>query len=622
MQTFPFAHVLLEDGRQWLEHPSLYCRSTAALSKDAAEDCWALEGPGTFDFLTYFNAVSVRKWRRFTVVGKVIVRFEAKGAAFDVLPAHADALSTKAEYGDPVRHVDANDAWQEICFELPVNEIDLLVSFVLECAGNVMFRKGAFCTEVDEGLLRPVELALCTTTFKKEEYIARTIDLVKREILESGEDIAAHFRLHVVDNGSTLDADALSGAGVAVHPNSNVGGSGGFAYGMILALEQERPATHVLLMDDDVSLSAESIKRTYSLLRLLKDEFRDAIVSGAMLSLESGDMQWEDLGHMSADGRFYPLKRPLRMTSVRDLVESEAFQTPDELKGSTYAGWWYCCIPASTIRRVGLPLPLFVRGDDAEYGIRCKSDFVSMNGICVWHMDFQSRYNAAVERYQTTRNTLVAQAATGMAPGSDFLLELKGNLQIELKKFNYTNAELLLDGFEDFMKGPDFIMQRAAGERFLEEGRKAEKLVPFDELQRRIDDTPGLDVDLSSLTFADIEGDCPRSFKGRIVDFLTCNHQLTALAGNPTGSAVIPAAGWMYPAGKISGKDTLLAIDQFTRRGVIRHRDKKRCKAVMKRYKADLKRYKGIKAQLDRSYAEAAGTMTSVPFWKSYLGIE
>lgn len=622
MRPFVFAHLLLEESSQWLECPALYCRSTAPLVHESKDGCWSLNGPGSFDFLTYFNAVPVRAWQRYTVVDKIMVRLTARGAAFDIVFAHACALSTNSKYGETVCSVPANEEWHEVSFELPVADNDVLVSFALRTDGVVQLASGDFYTLVEDSDLNNVELALCTTTFRKEAYIERTIDLVKHEILNSNELVSQHFSMHVVDNGSTLDASALSERRVTVHPNNNVGGSGGFAYGMILALEQDPPATHVLLMDDDVELSPESIKRTYNLLVLARAEYREAFVSGAMLSIEQKDMQWEDLGHMSDDGRFYPLKRPLRMTSIRDLVENETFRIPDAVRSRTYAGWWYCCIPATVIQRHGLPLPLFVRGDDAEYGIRCQPRFMTMNGICVWHMDFQSRYNAAVERYQTTRNTLVAQATTGMAPQSDFLLELKGNLQIELKKFNYTNAELLLEGFEDFLKGPEFIKSRSACERFLEANQSAEKLLPFDELQSLIDSEPDIDVRLDEITFADIEGDEPRSLKGRVVDLVTWNHQRTALAGNPSGVAIIPAAGWMYPAGKISGKSTLLAIDQFTHRGVIRHRDNARCEEIIKRYKSDLQEYKRSKASLEAAYANAASTLTSVDFWKQYLDIE
>ena len=84
---------------------------------------------------------------------------------------------------------------------------------------------------------------------------------------------------------------------------------------------------------------------------------------------------------------------------------------------------------------------------------------MTMNSLCVWHMPFNTRYNAAVECYQTIRNSLIAQATTGVAPKVDFMYLLHNGIRQELKKFGYANAELCLDAFEDFLKGPGFIRE-------------------------------------------------------------------------------------------------------------------------------------------------------------------
>lgn len=59
---------------------------------------------------------------------------------------------------------------------------------------------------------------------------------MKDEILSSDEPIADHFRMQVIDNGRTLNAESLSEKRISVSPNENVGGDGGFARGMVEAL--------------------------------------------------------------------------------------------------------------------------------------------------------------------------------------------------------------------------------------------------------------------------------------------------------------------------------------------------------------------------------------------------
>ena len=289
-----------------------------------------------------------------------------------------------------------------------------------------------------------------------------------------------------------------------------------------------------------------------------------------------------------------------------------------EQRDNMYAAWWYCVIPTSVIQREGYPLPVFVRCDDAEYGIRCHPKIISMNGICIWHLAFHSRYSAAVERYQTTRNTLIAQATTGMAPKSDFLKELHNNLQIELKKFNYTDAELLLDGFEDFMRGPEFIGKPVAEDCFMRANRNAEKLVSFDELRELTKDIE--DFDLDDEDCLSIYRDEPRTRAQALVDFVTFNRQ-RVMKGTESGSAVIPSEGWIYSPGKIRGKDTLIAIDTFRRKGIVRHRDINRFNAIMKRYRDDIAEYRKNKAALEKAYSDKRSWLTSEEFWKEYLGI-
>lgn len=615
------ANIVLEENPRSLMYPSLYCCSSKPIMYIKESEEWSLPDVGTYDFTTYFNSVSIQKWRKYADVDNLYLHLKLKGAPHIVFTTSAQAFSRTSQITAlAVESKEATDEFVTYDIELPITSEDVIVSFQIETAGEVIIGDSYYYTKVDSERIRPVELALCTTTFKKEDFVIPNIELIKRDIIESDEPISKHFNMHVVDNGRTLDKDVLEGQHVFIHPNPNAGGSGGFARGMIEAMEQDPPATNVILMDDDVAICPESIKRTYTLLTLLNDEYKDSFISGAMLNFEVGEDQWEDLGFMTDEGRFSPVKPPLRLTLVQDLVYNETFEKPDFCKDRTYAAWWYCCIPVDTIKKEGMPLPVFVRCDDAEYGIRCNPHFITMNGICIWHLSFHARYNAAVERYQTTRNTMIAQATTGMSPESDFMQELNNNLRIELKKFNYINAELLLDGFEDFMKGPDYIGKPVAEECFMRSNRKAEKLLDFDALQSQIDDL-GIDLDLSEITPYDVYYQPPRSFFGRVWDFATNNGQRSPIAGNYQGFAVIPAAGWEYPAAKIHKKDTLIAIDTYNKKGVIRRRDSDKYDEVMRRYKKDLKYYHAHEDEIKQSYADAREYLTSVPFWKEYLGI-
>lgn len=623
MSTMKFANVVLETNPRSLKYPSLYCSADQPVVFDKETSEWVLYGAGEYDFSTYFNSLSVAKLKEYTIAKGFSLHLELKGASCVVEQTMGDAFSAHPTSVEGTsRNVQASDEWQSVDMPLKVTTDMVIVGFVIRADGNVSIRNSYYSVEYD-GELRDVELVLATTTFKKESFIERNIGLVNEQILASDDEIAKHFNMYVIDNGRTLDAEALSGERVHVRPNDNVGGAGGFTRGMIEAMEQTPQATSILLMDDDVAVSPESIKRTYNLLRLVNDEYADAFISGAMLNLEIGEDQWEDIGFMTLAGTFSPTKPPLRMTKFEDLVYNEIFQPTKEMRGQRYAAWWYCCIPIATIKREGLPLPVFVRCDDAEYGIRCQPKFMSMNGLCVWHMSFHARYNAAVERYQTTRNTMIAQATTGMAPNSDFMHELHNNIRLELKKFGYANAELCLDAFEDFLKGPRFIRQMGvAEERFMRANKVKEKLVPFAELQRQADANPELEgFDLTKIDRQLVDSDKPRSMMERLNDLVTDNGQ-RIIKTEGEGYAVIPAMGWVYPAGVIRNKKYLIVIDWYNRSGAIRVKDSKRFDAIMKRYHRDLRYYKRNIKRLRAEYAAAREELTSVEFWKHYLKMD
>lgn len=53
----------------------------------------------------------------------------------------------------------------------------------------------------------------------------------------------------------------------------------------------------------------------------------------------------------------------------------------------------------------------------------------------------------------------------------------------------------------------------------------------------------------------------------------------------------------------------------------MRHRDVARYKEISKRYKQDLKFFKANTKRLHEEYAAARPEMTSVEYWKQYLGI-
>ena len=619
MIDFRLANVVLEDAPRSDDYPELYVRRSPAVTRKGSAVNVSGAGAVRLDFATYLNAFSNVKWRRYTVVDNVWLHLRARGS-FTLEPCRIDKTGQ-----DPKRtildRIEFDEAeMSDIEYEFSADDATML-SFSLVCDGTVSIEEAWYYTKVDETLIHPVELAIATTTFKKEDYITRNLELMREGLLGCGEPVAEHLTVHVMDNGSTLDVEALSSERIRIHPQGNVGGSGGFTRGMIEAMEQEPRATHVLLMDDDVELLPEAVKRTYNLLSLVNDEYAEGIVSGAMMAIEKQNMFHEDTGFVQEWGAFAALKSETEVDSLAQVVKVECVEPHAH---NRYAGWWYCCIPVAVIERQGLPLPLFIRADDVEYGLRSGGPFMTMNGICIWHMVFADKYRAFFERYQFNRNVLVAQATTGAAADVDFLDFVKANIQLDFKHFNYEGVELALDALNDFMKGPEWLMAQDPAELLAKHGAKNDKPLPIDQIDdeavRKANFNP--DVLYKTMRNSPLINSL-RTIPTRAFDYGTQNgqkHIPQALVKG--GLAIICYDGWAYNASSIRGADAVLTVSRDGSEGVLRKKDVARFRELDKRYKETLKRFDAQRTRLYAEYAAAREKMTSIPFWKGYLGME
>ena len=184
-----------------------------------------------------------------------------------------------------------------------------------------------------------------------------------------------HVEVFVADNGRTLAVEELQTPQVHIYPNRNVGGAGGFTRDLIEMMQNNDiyRITHVLLMDDDIVIEPEALVKTYMLLSLLKEEYLDTFVGGAMLRLDRQYIQVES-GAVWNAGHLDPLKMNL------DLRQCEACLYNETEEFSEYNAWWYCCFPIDIVTPENLPLPIFIRGDDLEYGLRNMKHLILMNG--------------------------------------------------------------------------------------------------------------------------------------------------------------------------------------------------------------------------------------------------
>ncbi len=410
-------------------------------------------------FDTYFNACPIEKWLFYTTIPDLSFHARIKGSGIlrlycvRGLPDGGCERKLLAERG-----IKTDDGEQTVEQKLWSKAEGTQLRGVLYAeietgeAGQCVLSECTYDTSaVPE---REVSLTVAICTYRREKYLERNLKLIKEQLWENSTSALCHkIRVIVADNGRTLEEDQNE-PWLKICPNKNAGGAAGFARGMLETM-REGHATHVLLMDDDVEVKPSALEKTYTLLSLLKEEHTDRMVGGAMLRSDYTFVQ-QEAGGSYQGGRIRSLHSGL------DLREAENVWNNEKDEPADYNAWWYCCIPLSLIKQKGLPLPVFLHCDDVEYGLRSGREPIRMNGICVWHDAFEQK-RPSVNEYYDVRNALLVNGlyVAGYGSRQAFSMVFRRTL-VNLFRYRYRDIRLVIRAAEDYLRGPQWLMNADA----------------------------------------------------------------------------------------------------------------------------------------------------------------
>lgn len=609
LQNMVFTEKYGLNEHWWMEYRS---RFGNRLFYDNLLSCHRMSGGELIDCFTYFNSISIHKWKKYTNAEEISLNIKAKGNFRIRLFGHyRDTGEIKKEWFGSGNIFNCEIPC-EVSLTFPEQMSSTVCGFEIEAIGEVEIYGGYYSALIEEKLMRDVNISIATTTFKKEEYISNNVRALERELFYSAEEAGKHIFMRIVDNGRSLDPEEFNSSYVHVYPNENVGGAGGFTRGMLESVKDER-VTHVILMDDDVKILPESLIRTWTFLSVIKDEYLDYFISGAMLYMEHMNIQREDVGYVHKDGSYGPRKPQFELHLWDQVFMNEEEYPP---MPESYAGWWYCCIPVQTIDFSSLPVPLFIRGDDVEYSVNQKAKFITLNGICIWHKGFANKYNAALELYLVHRNSFITQAMSRIYPDIDFLERIEGLYQKEIRRLSYQSCELLLDSIEDYLNGPEFMMT-PQGERIMKEhSAKNEKMTAA----RDVIEYNMLDIDYGTVFDGIYDKAELTGFKKFLYNF-TYNGQKGPGFFIKDEIGIVPY-DWFDAPEKQYMKKRILAVNPVEKTAYLRERSKTRFREIDRRHKKLMKRYKKESAKVASRYAEAGKTLKSRTFWEKYLNME
>lgn len=433
-----------------------------------------LEKGERISFDTYFNSFSMEKWNKYTIVDNICLKLKLSGKMqVRLIGKEIQAGKLKETViNEKIFETDTPDI-----FEIGYDGGNGKGIYTFEIKGlsdRCVFYGGVYCLRHSVERIRNIKIGICICTYKREEFIEKNLRILNREILNNeASPLYGHLEVFVADNGRTLDINKLQSDKIHIFQNRNLGGAGGFTRDLVEIYENNSKfeISHALLMDDDVVIEPDAIVRTYRILSLLKEEYTDAFIGGAMLRLDKPYMQAES-GAQWNMGKINVLKGGLDMRLCENCVMNEQEESAE------YNGWWFCCYPMSVVRDDNLPLPLFIRFDDIEYDLRNMSERISMNGICVWHEPFDNK-NAPYLEYYIARNLLIVNAIHyrreyGVRKLFRFML---GRCAHEIRYNRYTQEKMFLMGIRDFMRGYKWL-ESLDGEKYHRKVMDAAKAQP------------------------------------------------------------------------------------------------------------------------------------------------
>jgi galactofuranosylgalactofuranosylrhamnosyl-N-acetylglucosaminyl-diphospho-decaprenol beta-1,5/1,6-galactofuranosyltransferase len=436
-------------------------RGVSAIHPDQIESrtAFRVEQGETASFGTYFNAFPASYWRRHTIVSEtrltvsvtgrgasvVIYRSLANGRSQRVDSATVEGTSGTFSFDLPLKpFVDGGWYWYD----------------VVAADEDAVVEQAEWTAPVPQDRAEHGTVTIGITTMNRQDFCAkllaqlgdsRQLDdyLDEVVVMEQGKD-------KVVDSEYFPEAEKALGEKLRILEQGNIGGSGGFARAQYEGLKAGR-STYVMMLDDDVECETEGIVRAVTFGDLCR---RTTIVGGHMFSIFQ-KTQLHSFGERVSPYTFWWGSAPGVFAgwdfADRNLRSTRWLHARIDVD---YNGWFMCLIPRRVLADIGLSLPLFIKWDDSEYGLRAKEagyPTVTFPGAAVWHVPWTDKNDALDwQSYFHVRNRMIAALLHSKYPRGGRLLRESFNHQVKhLVSMQYSTVELRHKALEDVLAGPD-----------------------------------------------------------------------------------------------------------------------------------------------------------------------
>ena len=480
--------IILPRAGEPLDVRSLYLEESATNVRRAhasSRTTLSIGADSEVSFATYFNAFAAAYWRRWTILDSVVLRLTVRGAGRvdlyrskidgsriaitgDVVgsPGESDRVTTVEFVCDLGPFEDGGWIWFDLTSD---TDVDLL-------AGGWYAPVAAPATRPDAGpdgrpdpsvqvpndrrvtigiptFNRPGDAVAALRALTSDPQVDEVIDAVLMP--DQGD-------RKVRDEPGFAEAAAALGDRLHIFDQPNLGGSGGYSRIMYEA-RRLTDSPYILYMDDDIEIEPDSILRALAFGRMATVPM---LVGGQMLNLQershlhtmgevvgTHDFMWTAAPHADYDYDFstYPLTDRDNPKPLHRRIDVD------------YNGWWMCLIPRVVAEKIGQPLPLFIKWDDAEYGLRARRaghPTVTMPGVAIWHMAWSDKDDAIDwQAYFHLRNRLVVASLYHDGDHKGIMQSSLKALVKHLLCLEYSTVAIQIEAIRDFLRGPEALYE-------------------------------------------------------------------------------------------------------------------------------------------------------------------
>lgn len=435
---------------------------------------------------TEFNLFNAKKWFDLCAISDLELRLSLSGRFVISFFAYV-SKNERIKFRDEM--INTRGLTENFVFSIPEEYEASIIYFEIIALDETTLSEAVYSAHTSRSKDDFVKLAISITTFRREAETLLTINRLREFIIDN--DLSEILHCFVVDNGKSVDVQ--DDKYVSYIPNDNLGGSGGFARGLLEA--QKKGFTHCLFTDDDASFQPETLYRTLILLSLAKDP-KTAVIASMINALNPSEMweygacfnQWcrpqyhalnlynqsnldfyRQRNPVNRDQEFFSTHPRHTARNAQELFDQlnldfhepetivdREWDTANITPKNLYGGWWYYAFPIAYVEYY--PFPFFVRGDDVSFSLANNFTQVRLNGITsfqdgftdketplTWYLDLRSHlaHHLSLPNLEIGRLSLLKTMIWFMARTTI--------------RFKYETAKTCVMAIEDILKGPDFF---------------------------------------------------------------------------------------------------------------------------------------------------------------------